>query len=128
MRNKMSLVMGGIAAGMLTIFGCSKSNEDSLTNSNPPPVVCDTVNSMYTTDVKPILQANCYSCHGNGNAQGGINLNDYAGVKMQADNGKLLGSINHAPGYYPMPRGGAKLSECNINKIQNWVDRGAANN
>ena len=82
----------------------------------------------YTADIKPIIQSACFSCHGNGQSQNGINFDTYAGVKAVVDNGKLIGAITHASGFSPMPKGGAKLSDCNISKIQDWISRGALNN
>ena len=105
------------------ITSCSKASEDMLA-----PQQCDTVNMTYSGDVKPILQANCYSCHGSGNAQGGVALDNYDGVKDQVEDGNLIGVITHAAGYPPMPQGGAKLSDCDINKIKDWINRGASNN
>ncbi|ACU63798.1 c-type cytochrome [Chitinophaga pinensis] len=129
-----SLIAVAIACSAL-IVSCSKSNEQDITN--PPGNgggnggggnTCDTVNMKYAADVLPILQANCYSCHGNGNVSGGVSLGSYASVKTQADNGNLVGTITHAAGYPAMPQGGAKLSDCNINKIKAWIARGAQNN
>ena len=114
---------GGI---IVLIISCSKSSEDQLTT--PAPTACDTVNMTYSTDVLPILQANCYSCHGNGNAEGGEQLDSYEAVKDAAEDGDLLGVITHAAGYPPMPDGGGKLSDCDINKIRDWINRGATNN
>jgi hypothetical protein len=115
-----------ISAFTLLVIGCSKTSEDQLTT--PTPSQCDTVNMTYSGDVQPILQANCYSCHGNGSANGGITLDSYAGVKSVADNGILIGVITHASGFPPMPQGGAKLSDCDINKITSWINRGAIDN
>ena len=118
------------------IFSCSKSGDDTTggntggnnTGGGTNPGTCDTVNMQYTAHVKPILQGNCYSCHGNGQSNGGVTLDTYNGVKAVADNGKLIGVITHAAGYKPMPQGGAKLSDCNINKIRSWINRGGLNN
>jgi len=44
------------------------------------------------------------------------------------DNGKLLGAVTHASGYSPMPKNQAQLSDCNIQKITNWINKGALNN
>ncbi len=113
----------------IVITSCSKSNELTESgNSNTGGTGCDTVNIKYTTDVKTIIQANCYSCHGNGQAQGGVNLDTYSSVKQHADNGSLIGVITHAAGYPPMPQGAAKLSDCDINKIKAWIARGTLNN
>ena len=118
-----------------TLFtACSKSSE---TTENPgsggggnttSPGSCDTVGMRYAANVQPILQANCYVCHGNGNVEGGISLDTYSKAKTLADNGKLIGVISHAAGFSPMPKNASKLSDCNINKIRNWINRGALNN
>ena len=115
-----------ITGSILVIIGCSKTSEDKLASPDPP--ACDTVGMMYSTDIKPILQANCYSCHANGNAEGGILLDAYESVKDVAEDGKLIGVTTHATGYPPMPQGGAKLSDCDINKIKDWINNGASNN
>ena len=108
------------------VFSCSKKNEEEMTNGSTTS--CNSTNMTFATDVKPILQNNCFSCHGNGLSQNGINFDTYAGVKAVADNGKLIGAINHSAGFSPMPQGAPKLSSCNIAKIQDWVNRGALNN
>lgn len=113
------------------IISCSKDNEQDVTNpgnGGGGGTTCDTVNMAYSANVQPILQTYCYSCHGNGNVSGGVSLGNYASVKTQVDNGNLIGAITHAAGYSPMPQGGAKLSDCNINKIKAWIARGAQNN
>ena len=110
------------------IFSCSKKSEDPISQDSGGGNACDTVNMTYSGNIKPILQANCYSCHGNGQINGGVTLDSYAGVKAVADNGKLISVITHAPGFPQMPQGGAKLSECNINKIRDWINRGTQNN
>ena len=118
----------------LVVISCSKSNESDLSNNNGGNTGgntggCDTANMKFATDVKPILQANCYACHSNANfAISGVKLEDYADVKDHADDGMLMGVITHAAGYPPMPQSGGKLSDCNINKIQAWINRGAENN
>jgi len=49
-------------------------------------------------------------------------------VKTIADNGTLIGTISWETGFENMPQGGDQLSDCNIAKIQSWVDDGAPNN
>lgn len=117
------------------VTSCSKDNEKDLTNTGTDTTgtggggsSCDTVNMKYAANVQPILQSNCYSCHGNGSASGGISLDTYAKVVTQVNNGNLIGTITHASGYPAMPQGGSKLSDCNINTIKDWIARGAQNN
>lgn len=107
----------------LVITGCSKSNEETLSknytgNTGGNSSNCDTVNMKYSTNVQPVIQANCYSCHGNGLSQQGVSLDTYTKVKQQANNGNLIGVISHAIGYPEMPYNLPKLSDCDINKIK----------
>ena len=126
MSKKARALLGIITGSIVLVIGCSKSSEDKL--DPPSQSSCDTANMTYSTDIKPILQANCYSCHVNGNNEGGITLGSYESVKDAADDGDLIGTITHAAGYPPMPDGGGKLSDCDINKIQAWINSGASNN
>jgi mono/diheme cytochrome c family protein len=81
----------------------------------------------YTSNVSPIMTDNCVSCHSGGAPAGNIPLETYSEVKVQADNGKLLGSIKHEAGYSPMPKNQSQLSECDVNKIEAWINQGTKN-
>ncbi|RYY42338.1 MAG: hypothetical protein EOO06_21310 [Chitinophagaceae bacterium] len=70
----------------------------------------------------------CVGCHSGTPPQGGINYTTYAGVKAKVDDGRLWGAINHAAGFSPMPKGGTKLSDCEIKQFKKWMDAGAPNN
>ncbi len=114
-----------IGAGLL-ITGCYYNNEEELYPNQRP---CELTNITYTSTVNSIFLNNgCFSCHSGPNPEGNINLQAYANVKTLVDNGKLLGAINHASGFSPMPKGGSKISTCDINRIKAWVDAGALNN
>lgn len=110
---------------VLVIQACSKAKEELL---KPVTNTCDTTDVKYATDILPILQSNCYSCHGNGETDGGISLGNYEGVKAKAGSGELFGAVSHAAGFSPMPEDAPKLSDCDINKIKCWIDHGALNN
>lgn len=122
-----------LAAIVVGYIACSKSNEVTAGNNNPGsgsnPGSCDTVNMKYSVDIAPIIQSNCFACHSNANQSiSGLSLQGYENLKPHADDGMLMGVITHAAGFPPMPQGSAKLSDCNINKIRDWVLRGAPNN
>ena len=94
---------------------------------------CDTTVAIsYQTHIKPILSNSCganNNCHNASGAGGGYVLENYAGVKSAADNGKLLSSIIWDGNANQMPKGSpSKLSDCSIFKIQKWIDNGALNN
>ena len=123
MKKLLCFVMA-LSGCLFIVFSCSKKSEDELNGG----ATCDSANMKFTANIKPILQSFCFSCHGNGLSQNGINFDTYAGVKAVADNGKLVGAITHAAGFSPMPQNASKLSDCNINKIKDWVNSGALNN
>ena len=137
MKNRFVITLLIVAVPTLFYISCSKSSADQQ-----PPVVtpapggggttttCDTEDMKYATNVVPILQARCYSCHGGGNTggSGGISLDNYNSLKTYADNGILKGNITHAPGFVGMPYLQAKMDDCTINKILDWINRGAQNN
>lgn len=88
---------------------------------------CDETKFAFTADIEPIINNACVGCHKPGFLGGNINLVGYSNIKVQADNGNLMGVITHSSGFVPMPKG-SKLPECEIKKIQSWVNGGALNN
>lgn len=89
---------------------------------------CDTTVFTYSGAVKPIMDAKCAGCHNPANLGGNIDVSTYNAVKVVALNGKLYGSVAHQPGYSPMPKNSAKLSDCEIRQIQKWIGAGTLNN
>lgn len=112
------------ASAILTAGGCYYDVEEDLYG----PVICTTENQSYVHDVVPIIQNNCYVCHAQGVNLGNVTLEGYNSLKVYVDNGKLVGVINHSSGFPQMPQGASKLSDCNISKIEAWIDQGALNN
>ncbi len=82
---------------------------------------CDTLNVTYAGTVYPILQANCISCHSGETPAGNLDFTDYEQVSIVAQNGALMGSIQHLEGYSPMPQNSPKLDDCSIAQIGIWV-------
>ena len=113
-----------IAFLMACIFASCKYNvEEELYGA------CSTAGVTYSVTIKNILDNNtCISCHGGSFPSGNINLENYVGVRTQALNGKLFGAVNHSPGFSAMPRGGSKITPCEIAKIKAWIDAGAPQN
>lgn len=118
-----------IITSLLTLSACYYDHEEILYGANSGQPCTDTVGTVsYAQKVVPILQSNCYGCHTGGAPSGNQLMGTYAADKAMAQNGKLLGTINHAAGYSPMPKGGAKLGTCQIAVIKKWVDGGMLNN
>jgi len=117
------LLITGIVLVWLT-SSCYNDNYQTLYPSGG----CDTTNVTFTADVWPLISANCTGCHSGGAPSGNISLTNYSDVVAALNGGRFLGSINHDPGYSAMPKGGSKLSDCSILKIENWANQGMPNN
>ena len=95
-----------------------------------PPTECITTNMSYAANIQPIIQTNCYTCHSvsAAPANGNIILEGYSEIKKYATSGQLVGAIKWQSGYSPMPKDRPQLSDCNIAKIESWVNAGALDN
>lgn len=108
----------------MTISACYYDVEEEIY----PSTECDTIDVTYSVDVVNILKNNCYVCHDQATNEGNVTLEGYDRLKTYATNGKLLGVIKHLPGFPEMPQNAPQLPECNIAKIEQWVNDGALNN
>lgn len=128
MKRLFPLVMILFVSTMLVVSftGCSKESEDKLAANT----TCDTIAVKYSTGVVPILQNNCYPCHGasSNSGSGGITLEGYNNIKAYVNQGYVVGNVTHAPGFVAMPYGRPKLPDCEVNTIVAWVHQGAPNN
>lgn len=89
---------------------------------------CDTTNVTYTLTIKPLMDLKCNGCHSGSTPSANLNLTLYSALKSIALNGKLMGVISHQNGFSPMPKGGAKLPDCEIKAVDIWVKAGAPQN
>ncbi len=107
-----------------------------VTPVTPPD--CDTTNVTYHADVQPVLEANCYSCHGTAEvgAGGGLDLQNFASLKNYLQYGfrgdgiygsKLYHCILHSQLALPMPPT-YTIDSCSRNKIKRWIDLGGPAN
>lgn len=109
----------------LSLSACYYDKADKLYPVDPN-AVCDTVNLKYTLHVAPILKTNCLDkgCHTTAKPDGGYILDNFVGTKASVNNNKLVGSLKGLSGFSAMPKGYAKLSDCEITKIEAWIKRG----
>jgi len=89
---------------------------------------CNSTVFTYSGAVRPTLESKCTGCHSGTAPSGGVNLSDYTNTRTWALNGRLYGSIAHQSGFSPMPKNSAKLSDCEIQQVQQWIQAGAQNN
>ena len=114
----------GIALISCSLVSCYYDKKELVYPTN----ACDTTGTTYTKDIAPIISSNCTSCHAasvSASSGGGITLDNFADLKTWAtDNNRLLNSVLQNGEASSMPKGGAKISDCSINKIRSWINKG----
>lgn len=89
---------------------------------------CDTTDVTFSGAVLPIIELNCQGCHSGSSPNADLTLLDYTDVSAVAINGSLYPSITGTGGYEQMPFNGNPLSQCDIDKIEIWINDGAPDN
>ncbi|MFY7849287.1 MAG: hypothetical protein ACOVSS_09495, partial [Bacteroidia bacterium] len=74
---------------------------------------------------KPMIDNACGSCHSSPQR---LDLSTWQAVKSAAESGRLMGALEHKPGYLPMPQGTPKWSDCDLGKVRTWIRDGMPNN
>lgn len=108
----------------LLFSGCYYDVEEEL---YPSSGTCDTTAITYAATIAPIMNQYCVSCHSGSAPSGSIDLSSYANVKASADDGSLYGSMSHDPNWSEMPKGGNKVDDCTLLKLQIWINNGTPN-
>lgn len=97
-------------------------------------VVADSVD--YSRDIKPLLKAKCYSCHGALRQEAGLRLDSVANMKTGGDSGPalntdqllnshLLSRITASDESERMPPEGEPMSPEQIERVKAWLNDGA---
>ena len=92
----------------------------------------------YSTQIQPIFDDNCISCHIDGGAYfGGLDLSSYSLVMEGGSSGNTIVPFDHSSSelfnritldegdYEFMPQNGTSLSQSEIDLIAQWIDEGA---
>jgi mono/diheme cytochrome c family protein len=121
--------LGVLLAILLLASGCYYDKAEELY----PPGDCDTATVGWSATIKPILQNRCYACHNASSANvsgAGIALEPYSNLQsyLIGNSERFLGAIQHGSGYSPMPKGGGKLSDCELLQINQWIAGGYPEN
>ena len=127
MRENTHRALAGLNLSLITVslfFSCTYDSREEVEPMTP----CDTTNVTFALTIKPILEAKCIACHSGLAPTNGLDYEKYSDVALVANDGRLVGAINHSPGFEPMPRFAPKLPACDIKKIEKWVNDGALNN
>ena len=125
------LILLSILTISFSFYSCSSDSEDDLIpiennndgNNNEDGNGNDDTDSKttYISDVKPIIDNNCVSCHSTNGSSNFYLLQTYDQVKASAQSGKLYGRMTDASD--PMPPSGI-LPGTVTQIIQNWINDG----
>jgi mono/diheme cytochrome c family protein len=109
----------------LTLTGCYYDKENEL---YPAMADCDTTDAItYSGSIAPIMAANCNVCHSTSAASAGVITDNYNDLYIIATNGSLWAAVSWS-GAVRMPKGSDQLSDCDLTKINKWIEDGAPDN
>lgn len=102
----------------------------NISNNNLQHSSTNVLEIDYMSQIQPILNQNCISCHG---ASGGLNLNSYNTLMNGGNSGDVVIPSNPSSSIFwqrinngSMPPGNnPNLSSNQINMIAQWIDEGA---
>lgn len=105
---------------LISTSSCTSASQEDLLEPFIQPLL-----TTYIDDVKPIISANCVTCHNSSpNAFGPFPLETYEEVKDKAENGPLLFRIQLPDGDVDiMPKPG-KMPQNKIDVIVSWANDG----
>lgn len=116
----LSLTLIMIIITLITL-SCENNNEIDLYGET----FCDTTNVTWESEISDILAKNCVICHGPTQAYNNVRHDSYESELIVVNDGRLRGVVNHLPKYTPMPYDMPMLPECELKKINIWLDNGA---
>ena len=67
-------------------------------------------------------------CHGPVTHYNNVRHDSYESELIVVNDDRLRGVVNHLPGYVKMPYNQPMLPECELNKINAWLNNGAPEN
>ncbi|MHA3789826.1 cytochrome c [Flavobacterium hauense] len=112
-----------VAVLAMALYSCESHTYDEIGEE----IIIDG-DVTYDANVKSIIDANCVSCHSDGNVAAFRLLMTYSQVKDAVENADLLGRIqkqNSEPGV--MPQGG-RMPQSKIDVILQWNEDGLLEN
>ncbi|WP_369998773.1 hypothetical protein [Winogradskyella sp.] len=109
---------------LISTFSCSYNSEDDLTEE----VLIENF-VTYESDIKPIIDNNCISCHSNPPINGApMALTTYDDVKNAVENRGLIERISSTDTGFLMPFGGPRLPQNLIDLVIQWEEEGLLEN
>lgn len=111
---------------VVLLFSCSKDAQSPVFSK---PSGCDSTTMRYSSDIEPIVNANCSfgGCHCPG-GEGSFDYTTYEGFAARIRAGRVLDRLalpvddpQHMPEHY-------ELNPCDLYKLRIWIAQGYPNN
>ncbi len=109
--------------------GATDTDEVMITVEPAPAPV------SFATDIQPYFDANCVVCHSGGTGQAGVNLDSWAAVLTDGNNGPVVVPADSNQGTLvpelesgDMPPAGPAAPADFIQDLRDWIDEGALDN
>jgi hypothetical protein len=112
---KINIVLMILASVFIVSCESNTYNEISVTTANP----------TYTSNIKPVIQSNCISCHA-GNSQF-PNLETYSEVKLATQNGILICRIDQSQACGSIMPPSGPMPQTTIDMFLLWQQQGCIN-
>ncbi|MGJ7031260.1 hypothetical protein [Niabella hirudinis] len=110
-----------LAFTTLVLTNCGGDKENAV--DNPPQAeACAGINAKFTSDVLPLIKANCQRCHSTGGSAP-FALETYDQIKSRASDIKTQAVTTSN-----MPKGGPALTASEKKILGCWIDNGSLNN
>ena len=113
---------------VLALFSsCYNDSEEALYGEN----YCDSDVMSYVDNIEPIITENCTSCHSGYTPSASLNLDSFDAVKLIAlntTNDGLVNRVERLEGESGAMPTNYRLTQCQIDQINSWIDQGALNN
>ena len=125
MKNILSTLVAFVVFSVVN--SCYYDNEEQLFGIQN----CDTLSISFETDISPIINEHCISCHGGETPSAGLSLMNYNEFVISANddtNSGIINRIQRAEGEVGAMPTTYRLSQCQIEYIEAWVTQGAHNN
>lgn len=99
----------------LLILSCSDTSPEDLVDNEP-------INELvtYDTDVFPIIQSQCISCHNDNFASGNNSYSSYQQFRNATENGNVIDRITRGIGDPLVMPQGSRLPQTSIDLILQW--------
>lgn len=134
------LLMVTLGSALMAYAAAGKDKDSVDTSKLPPPA--DRKGVTYETDIKPLFEKSCVSCHGPEKSKGKLRLDSLQGTLKGGEDGKvvepgksadsvLIHNVAHLgdpDDYMPPPKNKAgitPLTPDQIGLIRAWIDQGA---